>query len=105
MNTQILLMVGAQGGGAGGNSILGFLPFILMFVIIYFLIIRPQNKKQKDLEKMRSSVKKGDKIITNGGIHAVVEGVKDNNVLLIKTASDTKLHIDKTAIASVKTEK
>lgn len=95
-------MMTAPAGESSGNPILGFLPLILMFLVFYFLLIRPQTKRQKEAEKMRSEVKKGDHIITSGGIHAVVEGVKDNDILLIKTAQDTKLHISRAAVATVK---
>lgn len=103
MNASILLMAAPQGGEAG-NPILSFLPIILMFVVFYFLLIRPQTKRQKEAEKMRSEIKKGDHIITNGGIHGTIEGIKDNDVVLIKTATDTKLHVSRSAIATVKTK-
>ncbi|MCF7808339.1 MAG: preprotein translocase subunit YajC [Candidatus Marinimicrobia bacterium] len=103
MNATVLLMAAPQGGEAG-NPILSFLPIILMFVIFYFLLIRPQTKRQKEAEKMRSELKKGDHVITNGGIHGTIEGIKDNDVVLIKTATDTKLHIGRSAIATLKSK-
>ncbi len=92
------------GGEGGGNPILGFMPLILMFLVFYFLLIRPQSKKQKQAENMRQELKKGDHIITSGGIHGTIEGIKDNDILLIKTASDTKLHVSRSAVASLKTK-
>lgn len=103
MFANIMLMT-APSGGDTGNPILSFLPIILMFGVFYFLLIRPQTKRQKEAEKMRSEVKKGDHVITAGGIHGTVEGVKDNDVLLIKTATDTKLHVGRAAISTVKTK-
>ncbi len=103
MHANIMLMA-APAGGEAGNPLLSFLPIILMFGVFYFLLIRPQTKRQKEAEKMRSEVKKGDHIITTGGIHATVEGVKDNEILLVKTATDTKLHIGRSAVTTVKTK-
>ena len=94
----------APAGGGQGNPLLSLLPIILMFGVFYLLLIRPQTKRQKEAEKMRSEVKKGDHIITSGGIHGTVEGVKDNDILLIKTATDTKLHVGRSAIATVKSK-
>jgi len=85
-----------------GNPFFSFLPIILLFLVFYFLLIRPQSKRQKELERMRQALKKGDKIITSGGIHGTIEGIKDNDVLLIKTGGDTKLHISRSAVISVK---
>jgi len=96
------LMTAPAGGESGGNPILGFLPLILMFLVFYFLLIRPQTKRQKQAEQMRGALKKGDHVITSGGIHGVVEGIKDNDILLIKTAQDTKLHVSRSAVATVK---
>ncbi|NQV14926.1 preprotein translocase subunit YajC [bacterium] len=99
-----ILLMSSPAGGEAGNPILSFLPIILMFGVFYFLLIRPQSKRQKESEKMRSEVKKGDHVITSGGIHGTVEGIKDNDILLIKTATDTKLHVGRNAITTVKTK-
>ena len=69
---EILLGQSQQGGGVAA-----FLPFILIMFIIYFLMIRPQTKRQKEKEEMRNNIKKGDKIITMGGIYGTVQGIKD----------------------------
>jgi preprotein translocase subunit YajC len=103
MYANILLM-SAPSGGEGGNPILSFLPIILMFGVFYFLLIRPQTKRQKESEKMRTELKKGDHIITSGGIHGTIEGMKDNDILLIKTGTDTKLHVSRSAVSTVKTK-
>ncbi len=66
---------GAAGEGGGGFS--AFIPLILMFVIFYFLLIRPQQKKSKALREMVSNLKKGDRIITSGGIHGRITGLSD----------------------------
>ncbi len=69
---------GAGGEGAAGFS--GFIPLILMFVIFYFLLIRPQQKKTKDHRQMIASLKKGDRIITSGGIHGRITGMDDATI-------------------------
>ena len=80
-----------------------FMPIItfgLVFVIFYFFIIRPQNKKQKDTQKMISAVKKGDKIITIGGVHGEVTATKETTVI-VKVDDNCKLEFSRSAIASV----
>lgn len=79
------------------SSILMFVPLIAIF---YFFIIRPQNKKQKEAEKMRSSVQKGDKIITIGGIHGTVSSVKEKTIVL-KVEDGAKIEFERSAISSV----
>lgn len=80
-----------------------FMPIItfgLVFVIFYFFIIRPQNKKQKDTEKMIAAVKKGDKVITIGGIHGEVTSTKETTVI-VKVDENCKLEFNRSAIATV----
>lgn len=90
---------------AGGLGSLGGLPLLLlMFVAMYFLLIAPNQRKQKQWQEMLSKVKQGDKVTTNGGMRGTVVSVKDD-VLVIKTAPDNvKFEIVKTAIAAVTTE-
>ncbi len=76
---------------------MSFLPFILIIVVFYFFMIRPQMKKQKELRKFRESLKKGDKVITTGGIYGKVAEVKENYVV-VEIAKDTLVKIDKSAI-------
>lgn len=75
-------------------------PFLLIIVIFYFFLIRPQNKKQKETEKMLNALKKGDNVITIGGIHGTVSSVKDKTVI-VKVDDNTKLEFNRSAIASV----
>jgi preprotein translocase subunit YajC len=91
---------GAGGAGGGGNVISTFLPFILIIAIFYFLIIRPQNKKQKETQKMLSALKKGDKVITVGGVHGVISTVRDGSVV-VKVDENTKIEFSRSAIATV----
>ncbi|MDR3284104.1 MAG: preprotein translocase subunit YajC [Treponema sp.] len=90
-----------QAAPAGGSStLMTILPFGLIILIFYFFIIRPQNKKQKDTEKMISAVKKGDKVITIGGIHGVV-ATTDEKTIVVKVGDETKIKFNRSAIASV----
>ena len=94
---DILLGQSQQGGGVAA-----FLPFILIMFIIYFLMIRPQTKRQKEKEEMRSNIKKGDKIITMGGIYGTVQGIKDKNrKIVVKVDSNTNITINTTAVAGL----
>ncbi len=70
---------------------------ILLFVVMYLFMIRPQRKQQKELEKFRNELKKGDKVVTAGGIYGVVDEIKDRSVL-IKVDGEVKLRVDKNSI-------
>jgi len=96
MNTLLyfFLMGPAQ---EGQNPLMSFLPLILVFVVFYFFMIRPQVKKQKELSTYRSALGKGDKVITTGGVYGKVVEVKDN-VVVIDVGGDVKLKVDKSAI-------
>jgi preprotein translocase subunit YajC len=77
------------------------IPMICIGVIFYFLIIRPQGKRQKEHAALVSALKTGDKVITSGGIHGIIANVKDGNVLSLKIADNVKIDVDKSAIATV----
>ncbi len=100
----ILLMAPAnQGqGGESANPILTFLPFILIIAIMYFLMIRPQAKKQKEKQRMLDALKKGDNVVTLGGIHGKVVGfANENKTVILKVDDNVKIKVDKTAISMV----
>ncbi len=80
--------------GAGWSM---WLMIILIFVVMWFFMIRPQRKQQKELEKFRSGLKHGDKVVTIGGIYGTVEEIKDKTVL-IKVDGDVKLKVDKNSL-------
>jgi preprotein translocase subunit YajC len=88
---------GAQSGG-GGFQLMIFM--VLMFVMMYFLTIRPQRQKQKQLQAQISALKTGDKIVTSGGIHGLVTNLKETSVML-KIADNVKIEIEKPAVATV----
>ncbi len=93
-----------QAGGASGGMtgmISSLLPLILIFVVFYFLLIRPQQKKAKDHQLMLDSVKKGDKVITAGGIYGLVESV-GTSTLVLKVAENVKIKIGKGYISTVR---
>lgn len=75
-------------------------PIILMFVIFYFLLIRPQQKKQKQVRQMQSDLKKGDSIITIGGLHGKVHAL-DEGTIIITVEDGTKLTYDRSAVREV----
>ena len=96
-----LLQAGGAASASASSSLIGsLLPFLLIIVIFYFFLIRPQNKKQKETQKMLDALKKGDKVITIGGIHGTVSSVKENTVI-VKVDDDCKLEFIRTAISSV----
>jgi len=97
----MLLEIFAQNAKEGFN-LLGLLPFILIFVVIWFFMMRPQAKKQKETQKMLNELKPHDKIVTIGGIYGEVDSVK-GNIVVVKIGKDTKIEVKKSAIAS-KTE-
>ena len=82
---------------AGGGSSMFWVMIIAMFVIMWFFMIRPQRKQQKELEKFRNSLKRGDKVVTAGGIYGTVDEIKDRTVL-IKVDGDVKLRVDKNSL-------
>ena len=98
-----IAMMAPQGGKPGGlGSMLPF--FILFFAIFYFLIIRPQQKKQKQFKEMVSSLKEYDRVITTGGIYGTITSVKEKSVIL-KIAESVKIEVNKGNITAVLTEK
>ena len=95
------LLMAAPGADPGAGTILPTLvTFGLVFVIFYFLIIRPQNKKQKETKKMLSSLKKGDRVVSIGGIHGTIQSIKDDTVVL-RIDANTKLTFSRSAISNV----
>lgn len=95
--TDLLLF--AQAAAPAPNPITQFVPLIFIFVIFYFLLIRPQQKKAKDHQKLVASIQTGDSVVTNAGIHGVVTNVKETTVL-VRVADNVKLEFDRAAIAT-----
>jgi preprotein translocase subunit YajC len=97
------LLLGAPGGGSSGtpqSTLMSFAPIVAIVAIFYFLIIRPQNKKQKETKRMLDELKKGDRVVSIGGIHGVIQSVRESSVV-IKVDESTKIEFSRSAIASV----
>jgi len=88
---------GASGGGQGG-AFGAFIPLILMFAIFYFLLIRPQQKKSKQHREMIASLKKGDRVVSNGGLHGVITGISDD-VVTMEIAPKVRVKVSRGSIA------
>lgn len=100
MNDILILMTPPQGGGEQS-----MLPTLVMFgaifAIMYFMMIRPQQKRQKEHQKMLESLKKGDKVVTSTGIHGTISEIEDTTYV-IQIAENTRVKFEKTAITSKK---
>ncbi len=86
---------------AGFNSIMDLFPFLVIFLIFYVLVFKPQKEKQKQLKKTIDSLKKNDEIVTTCGVHATVVNVKENTVI-VRIDDNARMEIDKQAVATVK---
>jgi preprotein translocase subunit YajC len=94
MNLSILLQATKQ-----GNPLTQFLPFVLIIVVFYFFMIRPQARKAKMEKKFKEGLQKGDKVVTNGGIHGKIVEVQDNTITL-ECEAGVRLKVDKWAISA-----
>ena len=94
------LLLDAAASPAAPSPIAQFAPLIFIGVIFYFLLIRPQQKQRKEQQKLVSSLKTGDKVVTGSGIHGLISNVKETTVLL-KVADNVKIEIDKAAVSTV----
>lgn len=90
-------------GGEQANPIGSMLPLVLIIAIFYFFMIRPQMKKQKEVRQFRDSIKKGDKVLTVGGIYGKVNEVKDTSVIL-EIADNVRIKVDKTGLVKDNTD-
>ena len=89
---------GAAGQGGGGFG--AFVPLILMFVIFYFLLIRPQQKKTKEHREMVSNLRKGDRIVTSGGIHGRITGVSDT-ILTVEISDKVRIKVNRGSVSAL----
>jgi preprotein translocase subunit YajC len=103
-----LLLAAPQTSGeapSGPGTLVSFLPLVAIFAIFYFLIIRPQGKKQKETQKMLSALKKGDRIVTIGGIHGVIQKIKENtSTVIVRVDENTALEFSRSAVSSVESQ-
>lgn len=102
MMSMLLAMSPPSGGAQGSEG--GLFSTLIMFALIigifYFMILRPQQKRQKEREKLLAAIEKGDKVITAGGLHGTVAGV-DEKTVLIQVADNMKLKFDRSAVAQI----
>ena len=95
--TLFLQAAGTNAQAAGGSSMGFLLMIVLIFVVMWLFMIRPQQKKQKEVEKFRQGLKKGDKVVTIGGIYGTVVEVKDST-LLLEVDQNVKIKVDKASV-------
>lgn len=86
------------------ETLASLLPLILVFALFYFLLIRPQQKRQKAVQQMQANLQKGDKVITIGGLHGIIDSL-DENTVVIRAGDGSRLTYDRAAIREVVNEK
>ena len=91
---------GGSGAGGQGGGFGAFIPLILMFAIFYFLLIRPQQKKAKQHREMISAIKKGDRVVSSGGLHGVVTGITDD-VVTMEVAPKVRVKVSRASVAGL----
>jgi len=99
-----LLIAMAPQGGEGGSMVSTIIMFGAIFLIFYFMIIRPQQKKSKAREKLLSNLEKGDKVVTSGGIHGIISGL-DEKTCLLQVSDNLKMKVERSAIGTVLSKK
>lgn len=105
MLNALSLFATASASGSEASPLLQFAPLVFIFVIFYFLLIRPQQKKQKELQTMIETIKKGDRVVTAGGIIGTVAGIQNDYVVLkVGDNENTKMEVLKSAISGLRTE-
>jgi len=98
--SAILAMAPPAKDGQQPNMFATLVPMVLIFIIFYFILIRPQQKKAKEQQEMLKTVKSGDKVVTTSGIHGVITNVKDTTVI-VKVADNVKLEMEKSHIDKI----
>lgn len=104
---QDAFAMGPSPGGAGGDGpsfLISMAPFILMFLIMYLLLIRPQQKRQRDQQQMLDDLQNGDKVVTQGGIIGTISGLKAD-VVTVRVADNVKLEVQRSSISRVMSSK
>ena len=100
MNAIALLQ---SAGGSGFAAVANFLPIVAIGLVFYFLVIAPANKQRKQQQEMLSTLKKGDRVLTSGGIYGTIQGVEPD-VVYLKIAENVKVKVSRSAITSVVSE-
>ena len=97
---QLIFAMAPQGGEGGGGLVSTLIMFGAIFLIFYFMIIRPQQKRSKERAKLLSNLEKGDKVITNGGIHGIIAGLEEKTAL-VQVSDSVKLKVERSSITTV----
>jgi preprotein translocase subunit YajC len=97
---EFFAQTGAPASPSGASSLMQFLPMVLLFAAMYFLMIAPQRKKQKEHERMLKSLESGDEIVTTGGIYGVITNVKEDR-FVVRVSENTKIEIGKGFVQTV----
>ena len=100
---DLLIAMAPQGDG-GGSMVSTIIMFGAIFLIFYFMIIRPQQKKSKERTKLLSNLEKGDKVVTSGGIHGIISGL-DEKTCLLQISDNLKIKVERSAIGTVISKK
>lgn len=100
MTSLFPLLLAQEAAPSGGNPMGMFIPMILIMVMFYFILIRPQRRQQKALEQLRRDARVGDKIVTIGGVHGIISGMTERTVS-VKIAEGLSVKFDRSAIATV----
>lgn len=103
MFNYCVLLMGQPGQDAGPGLTANIILFGSIILIFYFMIIRPQQKRAKERQKMLESMKKGDKVVTSGGIYGTIAGI-DEKTVLVQIADNVKVKLDRGAITSILTD-
>ena len=101
-----IAMAYAQDGGiaGGGGAVMQLLPLVLIFVVFYFLLIRPQQKKAKDHRELLKNLKRGDRVLTGGGLHATIAKLDDDTTVTLELAPNLRVRAARHTIADVLTK-
>ena len=100
MGIELAYAMGGAPGGGQGSQIMSFLPIILIFVIFYFMLIRPQQKRAKEHRNLLANLKPGEYILTNGGIYGKVTGIKEN-ILTVEISDKVRVKVSRGHVAAV----
>jgi len=97
-----ILLQATSGSNAGAGGYSSLLVLVLIFVVFYFFMIRPQNKKQKEIQKARAALKQGDRIVTSGGLYGKIREVKDDS-FIVEISDNVRVRVEKTAVFAART--
>lgn len=101
LHPSLLAMASPQGGGGGSSAMLiQIMPIVLIFLVFWFMIIRPQKKQQEQRKAMLEALKRGDRILTNGGLYGTVRDIK-GDIVVVNIAENVKVEVSRAAISAV----